>query len=81
MPTVISMDEFAPPKEHARKTYPDEWFDGQARQFTKDEDFPTMQAASFVGMLHHEAKRRGLKIRTRTVDESTVNVCAVVAAQ
>ena len=80
MAEIISMDNFhtsVPPRKNARE-WPDEWFDGNPRLYTKNTDFPGIRASSFRKMIIAEAKRRGLRVRTVQPDDNTVMVCAVL---
>lgn len=76
MPSQISMDEYKrlAPKRGAQASvnWQDEWFDGNPREFIRQDDFPEMQASSFQVSIREEAKRRGLIMRTSRPNDDTV---------
>ncbi len=59
----------------------DTFLDGQARELTKDEDFPTATVGSFSNLARQTAKERGLAVSIITVDEDTVALQASVVTE
>ena len=82
MPELSTMDDFNNVKDNylkrTRAEYPDDWFDGNVRSFQRGKDFE-IQPSSFVSMMHTEAKRRGIRIRTVKQDKDTVLIYAVLS--
>lgn len=84
MPKVI--EEFSKSTVGRPEAYPwAEWLDGQKRAFTRgteqqveagEADF-ACTPTSFVGSARKAALKRGLRVTTVTVDESTLELAAI----
>lgn len=55
-----------------RSRLPDEWFDGQTREFTRGEDFHG-KPSTFRTSLYQAASRRGLRASASIVNDDTLH--------
>ena len=64
------IQEFTRKARTRAEKYPyDEWFDGQKRRLSVGDDFAAKPSV-FRGTLYSAAKRRGLKLVSRTFDDA-----------
>jgi hypothetical protein len=76
MATILPTYDWSESSKHTDKPrtrlYPwPEWLDGRIRELTKGEDFDG-PAASFANVARTTANRKGIKVRVRSLGESTV---------
>lgn len=78
MAEIVSDNVWAESGRKSASKYPwDEWFDGKTRILVQSDDF-TVTPKSIQNTIHVNAFRRGVKVRTRILDNGRIRVQAVL---